>query len=161
MNDIKKSVPQPLPENLWGDGWNFANIAAGDLEDLFGDRPIPIREIPEAWLPINLKIASTIEIPGVVVYGGKKSLILARWLATEKPTSLNYIPTEVGQSGGLVLETGSLDRWIFNTFDRSDVSSIAQEYEHKKQASQGLHFLLVQPDTSGMTYTGFWLLKNN
>jgi hypothetical protein len=24
-----------------------------------------------------------------------------------------------------------------------------------------LHFLLVQPDTSGMTYTGFWLLKND
>ncbi|NEQ67039.1 MAG: DUF1092 family protein, partial [Symploca sp. SIO2D2] len=24
----------------------------------------------------------------------------------------------------------------------------------------GLHFLLVQPDDSGMTYTGFWLLQN-
>lgn len=156
---LEKPVPQPLPENLWGEGWNCVNIAAKDLLELFGDRPIPIREIPEAWLPINLKLASTIEIPGIVVYGGKKSLILARWLEQEKPASLTYIPTEIGKSGGLVLETGLVDRWIFNTFENEAVATVARSYESKKQASQGLHFLLVQPDDSGMTYTGFWLLK--
>jgi hypothetical protein len=51
------------------------------------------------------------------------------------------------------------DRWILNTFDDPDMRSAAQQYEQRKQASQGLHFLLVQPDDSGMTYTGFWLLR--
>jgi hypothetical protein len=159
QQSIKKNVPQPLPENLWGDGWNFANIKAGDLERLFIDRPIPIKYIPEVWLPINLKLASTIDLPGVVIYGGKKSLILSRWVEQENPVSLNYIPTEIDRSGGLILETKLLDRWIFNTFENEAVAEIAHSYESKKEASRGLHFLLIQPDNSGMTYTGFWLLK--
>ena len=115
--------------------------------------------MPESLLPLNLGIASTTPIPGVVIYGGRNSLQLARWLEQEKPVFLNYIPTEVGQSGGLILETGLVDRWIVATFEDREVAQAAQNYEQRKQASQGLHFLLVQPDDSGMTYTGFWLLQ--
>jgi hypothetical protein len=156
---IDKPPPQPLPENIWGDQWQIAHISAGDIINLFSDRPMPIKHIPEDFLPINLGIASTIPLPGIVVYGGKKSMILARWLAEKQPVFLNYIPTEVGRSGGFILETGLADRWVFNTFESPQAASVAQDYEQKKQASQGLHFLLIQPDDSGMTYTGFWLLK--
>lgn len=158
---VDKPPPQALPENLWGEQWNFANIGARDLIEMFGDRPIPVKDMPESLLPLNLGIASTTPIPGVVIYGGKNSLQLARWLEKEKPVFLNYIPTEVGQSGGLILETGLVDRWIVATFEDSEVARAAQNYEQRKQASQGLHFLLVQPDDSGMTYTGFWLLKED
>jgi hypothetical protein len=32
-------------------------------------------------------------------------------------------------------------------------------FEQRKVASQGVHFLLVRPDDSGVTYTGLWLLR--
>ncbi|GAB4535153.1 MAG: Tab2/Atab2 family RNA-binding protein [Pleurocapsa sp.] len=156
---IDKPPPQPLPENIWGEQWQIASISAGDIINLFSDRPIPVKDISEDFLPINLGLGSNIPIPGIVVYGGKKSMILARWLAEKQPVFLNYIPTEVGRSGGFILETGLADRWVFNTFESQQAASVAQDYEQKKQASQGLHFLLIQPDDSGMTYTGFWLLK--
>ena len=46
-----------------------------------------------------------------------------------------------------------------NTFEGEQAAKIAQDYERKKQQSQNLHFLLIQPDDSGMTHTGFWLLQ--
>ena len=49
---------------------------------------------------------------------------------------------------------------IINTFEDADVASAAQRHEQQKAISQGLHFLLVQPDDSGMTYSGFWLLQS-
>lgn len=156
---IEQLPPQGLPENLWGEEWRFVSIAAGDLVDMFGDRPIPVLDLPEFLFPINLNIASNVSIPGVVIYGGRRSMQLTRWLQQEKPAALNYILTEVGKSGGLVLESGLSDRWIVATFDETEVAKAAQTYEQQKIESQRLHFLLVQPDDSGMTYSGFWLLR--
>lgn len=158
---LEKPVPQALPENLWGDEWQIANIKANQIVDLFRDRPMPICRLPEPLLPINLGIASDLPIPGIVVYGGKKSLQIAQWIQQENPTFINYIPTEIGKSGGFILETGLVDRWVFNTFESESAAKIARNYELKKQAVQGLHFMLIQPDDSGMTYTAFWLLKQN
>jgi len=158
---LEKPPPQALPENLWGEQWQIANIAAGQIIDLFCDRPIPITSIPEEFYPINLNLTSDIFIPGIVVYGGRKSMQLARWIESKKPAWINYIPTEVGKSGGFILETGLIDRWVFNTFESEEAAEIAKSYESKKQASKGLHFLLIQPDDSGMTTTAFWLLREN
>lgn len=156
---LEKPPPQALPENLWGDEWQIANIAAGQIIDLFGDRPIPIRSLPEDFYPINLNLASDLFVPGVVVFGGRKSMQLARWIDRQIPAFINYIPTEVGKSGGFILETGLVDRWVFNTFELEQAAEIARSYEQKKQACKGLHFLLIQPDDSGMTTTAFWLLR--
>ncbi|MDJ0593292.1 MAG: Tab2/Atab2 family RNA-binding protein [Pleurocapsa sp. MO_226.B13] len=158
---LEKPVPQPLPEDLWGDKWQIANINAGQLVDLFRDRPIPICRLPEAFYPINLGIASNTPIPGIVVYGGRKSMQLATWIEQQNPAYLNYIPTEIGKSGGFILETGLVDRWVFNTFESERAAEIARSYEQKKQAAKGLHFILIQPDDSGMTYTAFWLLTSS
>ena len=157
---LDRPPPQPLPENLWGEEWNFVSIAAGDIEQMFGDRPIPVLSLPESLLPINSGISSEVIVPGIVIYGGRKSLQIVRWLEMQQPVSLNYIPTEVGKSGGLVLEVGLVDRWVFATFEDEAIAKVARNYEQHKQKSKGLHFLLVQPDDSGMTYTGFWLLKD-
>ncbi|MDJ0580763.1 Tab2/Atab2 family RNA-binding protein [Crocosphaera sp.] len=156
---LKQLPPQAVPENLWGDKWRFATFKAGDFFDYFRDRPIPIKDLSEELNPIDLGIASGINIPGVVIYGGRKSMYLARWLADNKPFSLNYIPTEVGKSGGLILESRLVDRWVLLTFEDSEMAQSAQKYEQQKESSQGLHFLLIQPDDSGMTETGIWLLK--
>ncbi|MBD2293991.1 Tab2/Atab2 family RNA-binding protein [Anabaena sphaerica FACHB-251] len=153
---IDKPPPTPLPENLWGEEWRFANIPAGDIVDEFAERPIPVLQIPEFLLPINLGLASTVPVPGVIIYGGRQSLRLARWLQEANPVSLNYI---TGAPNGLILEAGLVDRWILATFEDAEVTAAAKVYEQRKQLSKGLHFLLVQPDDSGMTFSGFWLLQ--
>ena len=148
--------PVPLPENLWGDGWRFASLPAGDIEEAFQGRPLPILEMPELLLPLNLGLASTVPVPGVVIDGGRQSMRLAKWLQDAQPLALNYI---AGEPDGLILEAGLVDRWVVATFEYSEVKAAAQIYQQRKQLSKGLHFLLVQPDDSGMTYTGFWLLN--
>jgi hypothetical protein len=153
---LEKPPPTPLPENLWGEQWRFATLPAGDVEEAFADRPIPILKMPEFLLPINLGLASTVPVPGVVIYGGRQSIRLARWLQEAQPVALNYV---AGSPGGLVLEAGLVDRWIVATFEDKEVAAAALAYEQRKQLTQGLHFLLVQPDDSGMTYSGFWLLR--
>lgn len=154
--ELEQPPPVPLPENLWGEQWRFASLSAADLVDAFAGRMIPILEMPEFLLPINLGIASTVPVPGVVIDGGKQSMRLARWLQQSQPIALNYIP---GAPNGLILEAGLIDRWVVATFEDQEVTTAAQEYQRRKSASRGLHFLLVQPDDSGMTYSGFWLLR--
>ncbi|HEY9618481.1 MAG TPA: Tab2/Atab2 family RNA-binding protein [Microcoleaceae cyanobacterium] len=154
--DLDKPPPMPLSENLWGDRWRFAALSAGELIDFGTGYPIPILEMPEFLLPLKLGLASTATVPGIVIDGGRRSMPLAQWLQQAHPIALNYVP---GAPDGLILEAGLVDRWVVATFEDPDVKTAAQLFEHRKQASQGLHFLLVQPDDSGMTYTGFWLLK--
>ena len=153
---LDKPPPTPLSENLWGDKWRFATLRAGDIEEFFSERPIPVLETPDFLFPINLGLASTVAVPGAIIYGGRKSMYLARWLQENRPVALNYI---AGAPDGLVLEADLVDRWIVTTFEDKEVSEAAKLYQQRKQQSHGLHFLLVQPDDSGMTYTGFWLLQ--
>ena len=147
--------PVPLAENLWGDRWRFATLPASNIKDII-ERPIPILAVPEFLLPLNLGLSSTLPIPGVVIDGGRQSMKLARWLEAAQPYFLKYVS---GDPDGLILEAGLVDRWVVATFSDREVSLAAQVYEERKQDSQGLHFLLVQPDDSGMTYSGFWLLQ--
>ena len=153
---LDKPPPTPLPENLWGEQWRFATLPAGELLEVFADLPIPVFSVPECLQPINLGLPSTALVPGVVIYGGRQSMILARWLESVHPVALNYIS---GANHGLVLEAGLVDRWIVATFTDADVVTAARVYQQRQQQSTGLHFLLVQPDDSGMTYSGFWLLR--
>jgi hypothetical protein len=153
---LDKPPPVPLPENLWGEQWRFATLPAGNIEEAFAERPIPILQMPEFLLPINLGLASTVSVPGVVIDGGRQSMRLARWLQEAKPVALNYM---AGAPDGLILEAGLVDRWVVATFEDTEVITAAQRYQQRKEESKGLHFLLVQPDDSGMTYSGFWLLQ--
>lgn len=153
---IDKPPPVPLPEELLGERWRFATLLASDIEEGLAEMPIPILKMPEILLPLNLGIASTAAIPGVIIYGGRQSMRLARWLEESPPFALNYI---VGSPDGLILEAGLNDRWIVATFADKEVAASGKMYEQRKQQTQGLHFLLVQPDDSGMTYSGFWLLR--
>lgn len=152
---LDQPPPLPLPENLWGDQWRFAAIDASDLER-FQHRPIPILDTPEFLSPIALQLPSTLLIPGVVIDGGRRSLPLAQWLQRAKPFALSYIP---GQPDGLILEAGLVERWVLTTFEDQEVIAAAKTFQERQNQAKGLHFLLVQPDDSGMTYSGFWLLQ--
>lgn len=154
---LDQPPPLPLDEALWGNQWQFAALPAGEIADAFTGRMIPILEMPDLLLPLNLGLASTVLVPGVVIEGGRRSLRLAQWLQEARPVALNHIP---GSPDGLILEAGLVDRWVIATFEDSDVAASATEFEQRKIASRGLHFLLVQPDNSGMTYSGFWLLQS-
>jgi hypothetical protein len=153
---LDKLPPVPIPENILGDKWRFGALSAGDVTDFTSSRPIPILEFPDFLTPMNLGLASTQLIPGIVIYGGRQSMRLARWFKETSAQALNYIS---GAPDGLILEAGLADRWVVATFEDKDVSAAAKIYEQRKLQSHGLHFLLIQPDDSGMTYTGFWLLQ--
>ncbi len=155
---LDRPAPVPLPENLWGDRWRFAALPAGELVESFRDRPIPILELPEEWQPLNLGLASTQPIPGVVIDGGRQSRRLALWLQSVQPVSLHFLS---GAPDGLILEAGLVDRWVLTTFEDPEVQAAGQQFAQRQQAAQGLHFLLVQPDDSGITYSGFWLLRSH
>ncbi|MEO1210714.1 MAG: Tab2/Atab2 family RNA-binding protein [Cyanobacteria bacterium J06638_20] len=153
---LESPPPVPIPEALWGDRWRFGAIAASEFLPTFDHKPIPIRSIPTDHLPVNIGIASTQPIPGVIIDGGRISMRLARWLADAHPVYLNYIP---GDPDGVLVEAGLVDRWILATFDDAEVKTAAQTFQERQHAAKGLHFLLVQPDDSGMTYSGLWLLR--
>ncbi|MEB3248035.1 MAG: Tab2/Atab2 family RNA-binding protein [Merismopediaceae bacterium] len=157
---IDSPPPQPLPESLWGEQWRFAALPASDLMTVFQDYPIPYLDFPEDLWPVNRGIASDRLIPGVIIYAGRQARYLGQWLASIGPVSLHYQALDLNEAGGLVLEAGLSDRWIMATFNDGEMATNAQTFMNRQMEAQGLHFLLVQPDDSGMTTTGVWLLQH-
>jgi hypothetical protein len=153
---LDRPAPTPLPEQLWGDRWGFSAIAPLDITEGLAHEPMPVRHLPEDLLPVNQGLASTTPIPGVVIDAGRQALALVQWLQAANPVSLAHIP---GPPDGLILESGLSDRWVLTTFEDAEMQEGGQRFNQRQQAAQGLHFLLVRPDDSGMTYTGFWLLQ--
>ncbi|MFK8183298.1 MAG: Tab2/Atab2 family RNA-binding protein [Phormidesmis sp.] len=153
---IERPAPTPIADYLMGEQWQFAAINADGLTRL-SEEPIPITALPENLTPIKLGLPSNLPIPGVIIDGGRQSMDLAQWLQSVTPVMLQYIP---GPPDGLLLEAGLAERWIMATFQDNDVSAAARTFTERKLAAQGLHFLLIRPDDSGMTYTGLWLLQS-
>lgn len=147
--------PLPLPDHLWGEGWCFAALNASELEQ-FIEYPIPILSIELDLLPSHLGLAADTKIPGIVVYGGQRSLRLARWFQEQVPYRLEFVR---GDPSGVILHSGLHDRWVFLTFVNSDIVQSGEVFNQRLDTSQGLHFLLIQPDDTGVTHTGLWLLK--
>jgi hypothetical protein len=153
---LERPAPGPVPEFLWGEQWRFGAVSATDFQGGLAAEPIPIQTVPSAWLPLALGLASATAIPGVIIDGGQRSLALAQWLASQSPVTLTAI---AGEPDGLILEAGLCDRWILATYEDPQVKMAAKTFMQRQQAAKGLHFLLVRPDDSGMTYTGLWLLR--
>jgi hypothetical protein len=154
---LDRPAPVPVPETLWGERWQFAAIAAQDFQERLCQEPIPLRDVPEPWLPLQAGLASTAPIPGVIIDGGRRTMALAQWLQTQQPVALNYI---AGDPDGLILEAGLVERWVLATVSDPEVQQAARVFGNRKQESRRLHFLLLRPDDSGMTYTGLWLLRD-
>lgn len=154
---IERGAPVPLPDNLWGETWRFAGLSNADLLR-FQYEAIPVRSVPKELLPLEIGLSSTVLIPGVVIDAGRRAMGLAQWMASTRPAFLKYM---AGQPDGLILEAGLCDRFVLTTFDDSDVRGAANTFEQRKATAKGLHFLLIRPDDSGMTYSGLWLLQES
>jgi RNA-binding protein Tab2/Atab2 len=155
---IESPPPLPIPDPLIGDKWQFVTLTAKELVMDFSDRPIPIFSMPDYLLPPHWGLGANVAIPGVIIYGGKQSMRLTRWVDETEPVALNYLGDD---PGGLVLDAGLADRWVILTFNDAEVSQAARLYEARKKLVHGLHFLLVTPDDSGMTDSGIWLFQSN
>ncbi|MEO1619692.1 MAG: Tab2/Atab2 family RNA-binding protein [Cyanobacteria bacterium J06632_3] len=153
---LERPAPVPVADHLMGEVWQFAAVSPNDLQRLIYE-PIPILSASDEMMPLTLGLPSTLPIPGVIIDGGRQSMALAQWLKSARPVMLQYI---AGMPDGLLLEAGLADRWIMATFEDEAVAAAARTFTERKLAAQGLHFLLVRPDNSGMTYTGLWLLRS-
>lgn len=154
---VPPAPPQPLPQSLQGDRWQFAALPAADIWQVLHNRPVPVSHMPLELNPLTLGLASTTWVPGLIWQGGRRSLPFVRWLQQQQPDHLHVFTEEVQ---GVVLHTGLKERWILATFEDPTVKTAGQIFNDRCQRSQGLHFLLVQPDDSGMTFTGVWLLRH-
>lgn len=154
---LEQPPPVPIADSLMGDRWRFAALPAGQLVAAFTGRMIPIVQIPEEYQPLRLGLASDSPIPGVVIDAGRQSMRLATWVQSVYPAALRYV---AGTPDGLILDAGLVDRWVLATFEDTEVQAAAQVYQQRQQQAQGLHFLLIRPDDSGMTYSGIWLLRD-
>lgn len=151
---IEPAPPEAIPEALQSETWQFAALSRSDLLALT-ERVIPVKDC--ALLASLLTAAPDALIPGAIFYGVHCSLAFAQWLQKAKPVALNFVS---GDPHGLILEAGLSDRWVMATFDDEAVLEAATKFEQRKEASRGIHFLLVMPDDSGITTTGLWLLEN-
>ncbi|MEL6400785.1 MAG: Tab2/Atab2 family RNA-binding protein [Cyanobacteria bacterium J06626_4] len=154
---LERPAPVPIPESLWGEQWQFASLSAQDFQESLVHEPIPFQAIPAEWLPLHLGLPSTAAIPGVVIDAGRRALPLCQWLQEQQPVALNY---QAGPPDGVLLESGLVDRWVLTTFEDEQVTVAGQTFRDRQQQAKGLHFLLVRPDDSGMTFTGLWLLRS-
>jgi RNA-binding protein Tab2/Atab2 len=149
------AVPQPMPEHLWGDRWQFVRLTAEELEFRLLARSIPIREVSPFARPSEQAIAPNVLVPGVMIEAGQQSMRLARWVAAQQPINLEAVNRELG---ALMLRT-QRDRWIMATYQDKAVKEASENFEALKSTSKGIHFLLIQPDDTDITYSGLWILR--
>ena len=152
---LDKPAPLPLPNNLWGDQWRFASLPVGGFIAQLVPRPIPIKNLPSVLHPDNFGLSVDHPLPGVIIEAGRSAMVLGQWLLSQAPAAIQY---KSGMPDGLLLEAKLVDRWILTTFEDKEVGQAGRTFENRKRSSNGLHFLLIRPDDSGMTVTGLWLL---
>lgn len=158
MSEEPLLPPQPLPEHLWGDLWQFVSLPAEDLELGLWERPIPIREAAALALPSQQSLDPTVVIPGILINAGRQAMGLSRWLSERKPKQIAAVNLELG---AIILTAAQKERWILATYQDEAVRDASKSFEVRKGQSQGIHFLLIQPDDSGVTHSGLWILKDD
>jgi hypothetical protein len=156
MSEEPSFPPQPLPESLWGDLWQFVSLSAEDLEFRLWERPIPLRGAAPLALPSQQALGAMITIPGILMNAGRQAMQLSRWLSAQQPKQIEAVNLELG---AIILTTAQQERWILATYQDPDVTNAAQTFEARKAQSKQIHFLLIAPDDSGVTHTGLWILR--
>jgi hypothetical protein len=154
---MSPTPPQPLPENLWGDRWQFVGLPAQELELYLLERPIPIRKVSELALPSQQQLVTTLLIPGIVIDAGRQSMQLARWIDEQHPQTIEAVNRELGAL--MLTAEQNTAQWILATYQDEEVRLAAQTFEERKIQSCGIHFLLIQPDSTEVTYSGLWILR--
>ncbi len=155
--DEKGLSIQPIPENLWGNSWHFTEVRAEELEHQLLVSPIPCRKVSSSALPSQQDIPLRDFVPGIVIEAGKQSTQLALWIKNHQPTSFEVLKKD---RGALVLNTLN-GRWLMPTYQDRAVQEASKAFEAHKLKCNGIHFLLVQQDSSGQSMSGLWILKQD
>jgi RNA-binding protein Tab2/Atab2 len=146
-----KTKPQPLPDALRGEKWQFVTLAAQAFDDL-GEWAIAFGES----FPLRLSgLSPESLIPGLIIYSGRATP-LAAWMSGLDLAELKF-DAEIAPR--LYLETGIADRWILATLPNPTLQAEAQQFEAAKQRTNGVHFIAVQTDPKTEAFAGFWLLQ--
>lgn len=146
-----KTPPQPLPDALLGEKWQFVTLPASDLSEMnewsidFGEAfPLGLAALPPAA-----------PVPGLLIFS-TRATPLAAWMSGLEVAGVKLdsdYPTR------LLLETGLTDRWNLASLANDQAQKEAQSFEVAKQQVHGVHFLAVQADPNAEAFAGFWLLQ--
>ncbi len=143
--------PQPLPDALMGEKWQFVSLTTADLSTM-GEWAIAFGEA----FPLSLvDLAPDTTIPGLLIIS-TRAVPLAAWMSG---LELTAVTVSSSPSDRLLLETGVNDRWLLATLSKPALQQEAQQFETAKRAAQGLHFLAIQANPQTEVFAGFWLLQ--
>ena len=146
-----KTPPQPLPDALLGEKWQFVTLPVSTLAEMnewlidFGEAfPLGLIELPP-----------DAQIPGLLIFSARATP-LAAWMSGLEVGGVRFdsdYPTR------LLLETGLNDRWALASLANPQVQTEAQNFEVAKQQAHGVHFLAIQANPETEAFAGFWLLQ--
>ncbi|MBW4519998.1 MAG: Tab2/Atab2 family RNA-binding protein [Scytolyngbya sp. HA4215-MV1] len=143
--------PQPLPDALIGEKWQFVTLEASTLAEM-DDWEIDFGEA----FPLNLaQLEPTMPVPGLLIFSSRAKA-LAAWMSG---LELACVKFEREPTARLLLETGIDDRWILAPLSTTQTQAEAEGFEATKQKARRIHFLAVQSNPQSETFAGFWLLQ--
>jgi hypothetical protein len=150
------SPPKDLRDELKGDIWNFVQLSASELQKevqeasrkkIFGSTS-PFEETLENIKPDKL-------VPGIAVFS-QRAIPLSAWTCSLELASISL---DIKKSC-LILETGLNQRWSYGSYRVSEAANQeARAWERAKKNTNGLHFLVIQPDPESELIAGLWLMK--
>ncbi len=146
-----QTPPQPLPDALLGEKWQFVTLPASAFAEM-NEWTIDFGES----FPLSLiGLTPETQIPGMVIFSARATP-LAAWMSGLEVACVQYTadyPTR------LLLQTGLNDRWTLATLANTQAQTEATNFEAAKQAARGVHFLAIQTNAQTETFAGFWLLQ--
>ena len=146
-----KTPPQPLPDALLGEKWQFVALPVSALAEM-NEWTIDFGEA----FPLGLAgLPPEAQVPGLLIFSARATP-LAAWMSGLEVAGVRFdsdYPTR------LLLETGVNDRWNLASLSTPLVQAEATNFETAKQQARGVHFLAVQADPQAEAFAGFWLLQ--
>ncbi len=141
--------PEPLPETIRGDAWNFALLP---LESLLEAEEWPIEF--SGLLPIKEAYDLSTPIPGLRLFSKRRALALAGWLAGLEPVRL------VLEGNQLLLEAGQDDRWLVTDMNNEASKGAENLFINSREKAGGIQFISIQTTPDEEKFTGFWMLRD-
>jgi RNA-binding protein Tab2/Atab2 len=142
--------PQPLQDALRAQKWGTVALEAGALSEM-NEWSI---DFGEAYPIADLNLKPDTLVPGLILYS-QRALAIAAWMSGLELAAVRY-DTQDGQQ--LVLETGVIDRWSLAQLLTMPLQAEARQFEDRKIAANGVHFLAIQKSPEDESFAGFWLL---
>lgn len=147
---INFAVSQPLPDALRCEKFAFGTFPIVYLKQFFKEAD-PSQYFGDQC-PVDDDIPDDLNVPGLIVYS-KRAKALAAWIAGIELAFIRALQ----EQREVVLECG-LDKVYRFIQISKDVKKDVTDFEARKSAGRGLHFLAVQRSAESDEVEGMWLL---